>query len=199
MKNVMLIAVALLLVTSFASADGLLDGDEVLECSYLKGFASWAEPTDNDLKSGLYVGGAAGLDLNTYLALEFEAGYYKNDVKDIEGIDGGKVCTVPLLVNAIIGYPATDMIYPYGVVGIGAGINNWNDAAGGIDTDADSSLIAKFGIGCDFYVNENVALYVEGAYIINRADLTAKSGGLSSTEKVKLDTWLLGGGLKYHF
>lgn len=207
MRNVMLIAVSLLLVTSFASADGLLDGDGFASSLYLKGMCSWVQPDNSSdyfgYDDGWYAGGGIGVELNDYLALEFEGGYYELDADEmILGVDVGGARTIPLLVNAVIGFPATDIIYPYATIGFGAGINNWEGAPSGIEVDIRTSFIGKFGIGCDFSVTESIVLFVEGSYLMNEADaeVSVPAIGLNiPVDNEELSAWLLGGGVKFFF
>ena len=209
MKKFMAMFIALLLcftMVEFAPADGLLEGDDFLDSLYLKGMGSWCNPTADGnfvgYDDGWYAGGGIGCELNEYFAIEFESGYYAfGATENILGIDIGGAGTVPLLVNAVIGYPITDLIYPYAIVGIGAGINTWNDAPDGINIDIDTSLIGKFGVGCDFNISERVALFVEGSYLLNEpdADVSVANMGTMSIKDQELNTWMVGGGVKFFF
>ncbi len=193
MKKVLLVFVALVLVSGFAAAQ-----DDFVEHLYGKGQASWTIASESNFEHGWATLFGVGYDFNDYIALEIESGFITFDVEDVVLNRGsGKIETVPLLCNVVAGYP-WEQYKPYATIGIGYAFNDFNSSTTGLKAEPENALLAKFGVGIDYYYADNVAVFFEASYLLNDGDTTFKLDGNSKSYS-KLSTWLIGGGIKLRF
>jgi len=168
-----------------------------------------------DSVNGLNLGVRLGYDLNRYFGVELESGWSAFDLKTNEaeikrvfgasGItDAGSLHVVPLLVNATAKYPM-DKFVPYAVGGTGVFFFNVSESDQiknvGAELDVDSTAYGfKAGAGLDYFLTENFALNLEsGFWFILDPDASVRTSSFTVSGEADVDTWYVGGGLKYKF
>lgn len=163
---------------------------------------------------GLSLSARLGYDLNKYFAAELESGWSVFDFKtsdvlaEATGIsDGGNLHVVPLLVNAVAKYPVEQFV-PYVTGGTGVFFVGFGESSevkdAEIDVDVGSAAYGfKLGGGLDYFLTENLALNLEsGFWFIVDPEFTvldAEDGSTLSSGEADMDTWYIGGGLKFKF
>lgn len=168
-----------------------------------------------DSINGLSLSARLGYDFSKYFGVELESGWAGFDVKANEGeisrvfgvsgiTDAGTLHVVPLLVNMTAKYPMHQFV-PYGIGGTGVFFFSVDESsqiknAGG-QLDINSTAYGfKAGAGFDYFLTKNVALNFEsGFWFIVDPDATLKTSSLTVSNEADVDTWYVGGGLKYKF
>ena len=170
---------------------------------------------DVESNNGFFVTGILTYDLGDYLAIGIESGYMEYDV-DITVTGGGiplgagnlgTARNVPLFGDIILQYPFDLENYffvPYAIFGVGGVFTDFNESdlatANNMSVTTKNAFAMKYGAGFDFYVTDNIALNVEGAYLDTDVDTTINViGAGSDSNDIKNDSWMVGGGLKYLF
>lgn len=193
MKKWLLVFAIMGLVSSFAAAQ-----DDFVEHLYGKGQASWSIASESKFEHGWATLFGVGYDFSDYIAFEVESGFVTFDVEDVVLNRGtGKIETIPLLFSVVAGYP-WEQYKPYATIGLGYAFNDFDSSTAGLKCDPDNGLLAKFGVGVDYYFADNVAMFFEGSYLLNSGDATFKLDGNKKSYS-KLSTWLIGGGIKLRF
>ena len=158
--------------------------------------------SDGNLDNTVYVGGTFDYGLSQYFAVGLESGYHSFNV-NVTGRDLGDLRGIPLLADFIVRVPLADRWVPYGLIGLG--VVFWDFAEGdlykdmGISVDVDPSFAAKFAIGCDYFMTDDLALSLELAYVISEVELKARQGDFRATQDGNTDYGEVGIGLKYFF
>jgi hypothetical protein len=119
---------------------------------------------DQDTENTWGVRGFVGYRLLPYLGLDFDfesAILFRNEVGG--GTIGRTTSFIPS-INAR-GYPLTGRWQPYGVIGFGPGLFLF-EATPGPRNELDAGFTARAGVGVDLYDDENVAINIEGIYVI---------------------------------
>jgi opacity protein-like surface antigen len=161
---------------------------------YFFGHLGFYEPND-DFPNGL-----SGYD--TGGSFDFGIGSRVSPVLAIEGTFGGygadrgsnEVSVVPVTfgVRLVIPHP---FIEPYIGGGIGAYIANLKEPVNGID-DSDATVGGYGSIGLDAWLNERVALNVEGKYHWAEPSFTNSAG---TAFDVDVSGWTIGMGVRVSF
>lgn len=179
--------------------------DQIAQRFFIGVLGGGVFPKDSDIDNSLYVGGKLGYGLNEYFALGAEVGYTSWDDTE-EGVDYGDVQAVPLLANLYLRYPLElggRTFVPYLLGGIGVIFWDYEEGAllksYGITVDMDPKLGVKAGGGFDYFLTENFALSLEGAYVWSDADMSVVAFGAYAATTIDTDFWILSGGLKYYF
>jgi opacity protein-like surface antigen len=172
----------------------------------------------DDSINGLNLSARLGYDLNKYFGVELESGWSVFDFQTDEGAvksrlgvanitDAGSLHVVPLLFNVTAKYPMQQFV-PYAVGGTGVFFYEFENSNQMKNTNAkldiDSAAFGfKLGGGLDYYLTENLALNFEsGFWFVNDPDLVIKDTSSAEdilSNKADVDTWYVGGGLKYKF
>lgn len=168
--------------------------------------------------NGLNLSARLGYDLNKYFGVELESGWSVYDFQTDEGAvksrlgvanitDAGNLHVVPLLFNVTAKYPMQSFV-PYAVGGTGVffykfeNSNQVKNANAKLDVDS-AAFGFKLGGGLDYYLTENIALNFEsGFWFVNDPDLVIKDTSPAKdilSNKADVDTWYVGGGLKFKF
>lgn len=156
--------------------------------------------------SGLSYEANATYFISQYFSMEAGVGYFKTDIdaninggSDVKLLSGFK--QVPLTLTARAHYPL-GAFSPYVGLGVGYYFNSIGDLAipmPGVTMDMDNSFGYHAVAGCEAFVSKNVAVDLSARYTWNKADLHVSYMGGEDSEKVKLDNWSVGLGLKYYF
>lgn len=118
------------------------------------------------------VGLSLGMNWNRYLGFELAGDVYevRSDISGVGVI--GDLGTGAIIPQARLRYPfLRDRLVPYLIGGAGVGIVQFNDrkaVAGGHAVDVDGSAVpmGSVGGGIEYHVADNVALGIEGKYLI---------------------------------
>jgi opacity protein-like surface antigen len=162
---------------------------------------------DADRRFDTTAGGAARImrDITPTMALGVEGGWirYKDEVG---GLKYGRLHGFPVLADVELKMPieAThNTIVPYLIAGAGVMFWNYeeNDAAqaSGIKVDNDSDFAAKGGAGVDFYLNDRMAVFVEGTYLYSRFEPDVSGPVAALGDKTNTGSVLAGAGFKLKF
>jgi opacity protein-like surface antigen len=189
-----LIALALFMMTTISDAAPDRTGKTDI------GFnLSGAIPDDDDVDSTLYAGGSLAHGFSNWLALGVEAGWAEFEESGL-GFEVEETA-VPIFGDIILRVPLEAPLQPYAIVGLGAIIWNVDDNVANIETDVDTAFAAKFGVGLDWFVNDNWIVNFEASFVTSDADATVRNTvtGASVTGEGETDFWMVGGGIKYLF
>lgn len=159
--------------------------------------------------------------VNNYVAIGIETGHYTYDMDFAvtpvanSGVQGdlGSMDILPVVGRVRLQYPIEDYaefselkyrLAPYLSAGIGGMFTNFDPSgyatSSGYSFITDSSALAgKYGMGLDFYINENFAFNFEGSYMDMDVKTVLTNEGIANTEDMHQNSWLIGGGLKYSF
>jgi opacity protein-like surface antigen len=105
-------------------------------------------------------------------------------------IGGNKVGKTTAWVSTLDfkGYLLTGRVQPFGMIGLGAGYAKFKGSGLADDVRADeTAFVIRFGGGIDTYISENIALFVDGSWVLT-------TGRLSD-----VDYATVGAGLMYRF
>lgn len=139
------------------------------------------------------VGLSVGANFNRYLGAELSADFYETRL-DIDGYGHiGEYGIVALIPQLRLRYPFLGgRLVPYVVGGVGVALPEFNDRKPrgfGLSVDSDSAAIAgTIGGGIEYYVADNVAIGLEGKYLM-AADPTVRVNG--SRHDVDIDTGMI--------
>ncbi|MBN3038997.1 MAG: outer membrane beta-barrel protein [Candidatus Omnitrophica bacterium] len=172
-------------------------------------------------KDGWYFEVELDKKLNKYFSVAFESGRMEYDLdftvnpENTSGISGamGSMEILPVVGKLKVQYPiegfgefseASYKFIPYISAGVGGMFTDLSEdsyaTSTGYNFNTDSSALAgKYGMGLDFYFTENFAVNLEGAYIDMDIKTDMSTQGITTTEDVHYDSWVVGGGLKYSF
>lgn len=173
-------AVALgLLIGWFLPVSAHADLSEPRVGPYVKAGVNIGEPdldaggVDAEVGGGVSVGG--GYFFTPWIAAQLDFDYLGGSDLEVGSNDVGEADYWAITVNTK-GYPMAaiqpenypNWLQPYALFGIGGGefeteLNNANDVE-------DGTFIARFGLGTDFLVHENIGTYVEGGYHVASED-----------------------------
>jgi outer membrane protein W len=161
-------------------------------------------------KDGWWVTGILTYDLGDYLAVGIESGYMEYDVDAVHLQVTGNLGTArntPLLGDIFLKY-SFDMeeyaFVPYAVFGAGTIFSDFKESTlatnNNLSISTKNAYAMKYGGGFDFYLTDNVAVNIEGTYLDTDIKTSASVIGVgSAVNKIKNDSWMVGGGLKYLF
>lgn len=168
--------------------------------------------TDSEVNTATYFGGNVSWGLSEWLAIGASFGYqnFSSDDSTIAGVTifGSDLSAYPLFADILLRAPMGDNpLVPYGLLGLGVIFWDASDTftSSGLvaKTDVDASFGIKVGGGVDWFLNDHWILNFNGSYVFSDSDAktTVTGSGISSslTERVDLDYWTIGGGLKYQF
>ncbi len=137
----------------------------------LSGMGSAIFPADDQTDTTWYAGGRLTYDVTPNLAFGVESGYTSLDLT-IDNVGAGDLRVIPVLADVILKYPieATDnAIVPYIFGGVGAIMWHYNPSSTykslGSVSGNDTVFGGKVGGGVDCFLNENIAVFVEGSYL----------------------------------
>ena len=102
-----------------------------------------------------------------YAAWEAQFQYYDDFTLDADPGSKANINAQSFSTN-LKGYPLTGRIQPYGLAGFGF-LRTSTDAQG--TNRVEVEFIGRFGGGVDTYITPNVLMYVEGTYLIPKAEL----------------------------
>lgn len=163
------------------SAASAADGDGVRPYLYLGAGGAYFDSPGEDARIEIdnpsefpFTQFAIGANLNRHWGVEFAVNYTESAL-DEPGDTGrgskgiGEYALWSFLGQARLRYPLLgDRLVPYGVLGAGVGVGEFNDRA---DNDIDfaggrdASFIGAAGLGLEYFVAPNVALGVEAKHI----------------------------------
>jgi len=172
-------------------------------------------------KDGWYIEFLLDKELNDFFVVGVETGHMQYDMDfavnpvGTTGVQGkmGSMEILPLLARLRIQYPMEDYsefsdvkfrFSPYASIGVGGLFTNFeedgyvNSTGNSFSTDS-SALAGKYGLGFDFYINEQFALNLEGSFVDTDVKMNVFNQGIANTEDVHQNSWLIGGGAKYSF
>ncbi len=158
---------------------------------YLKPTLQAMFPMNDDLDTGLYVGGRLGYEWCPMLSLEAEVGHSELDFSD----DIGDVSTIPLLFNAKVTlFPGTYMVDYYLFAGIGVAFNDID--LGATEVDIDNSLAGQIGGGAEYAFNDSISAFLELRFYFTQPSVDVPVLG---DDNVDLNSLLVGGGIVWRF
>ncbi len=169
-------------------------------------YGAAAIPSDEDLETTGYIGGRLTYEFNDNLELGVESGYheYKDEAG---GIHFGDITGIPLLAIGSLKFPieATDnALVPYLTGGVGVVFWDYQESSlvsdAGLDLGGDTSFSARAGIGLEYNLNDNLALFTEGSYLWSDYDVNLSLTGTTvGSTSVEMNTIFVGGGVKLNF
>ena len=186
-------------------------------------FGGFALTNEANYGNGIAFGGHLGFELTPNIAVELRATRFSFDVAGSDtGLSKGKMAVMPLELNIQGRFPVGKSIIPYIAVGGGYSLNSFDlDAAlvGGwdavgmdIEETVKSGLAIFVGLGLDFAImpgpNPGQGLFInlEARYMMSKTsgswtltDQVSKISTGADLIDLKLDTIMLGLGLKYGF
>jgi opacity protein-like surface antigen len=128
-----------------------------------------------------------GYRLSPRVAVEGQVDYgFDADVK----VDGNKSGEIKTWVTTLDfkGYLLTGRFQPFAVMGLGAGFANGAAVVGsGVAGIDETGFVMRFGGGLDSYITENIAIFVDGSWVLS-------TGRLSD-----VDLATVGAGVMYRF
>ena len=214
MKNIVLSAVAVLAMSSFAVAGGdiapveepivVVEEPVVTDAGFYLGLAYGAANvestwTETDLSGGTYTDPSEDFDYSTVM---LQAGYKFNSYVAIEGrywfgmdeeIFTGEDLTVDtfgIYVKPM--YPVTDAFDIYALLGYASSDLTVEDASGVIyDPNYDIDGFS-WGIGAAYSFNDNVSLFVDYVHMYDDESSWTEANGWISKEELVLSTWNFG-------
>lgn len=116
------------------------------------------------------IGGAVGLNLDRHWGVELSLQSMETNLDDPTGEKVGEYSIWTLLAQARWRYPVwEDRLSPYLVAGLGAAYGEFNDRSvlstfAAVDNRADTSFVAAFGAGVDYFIARNIAIGAEAKY-----------------------------------
>lgn len=172
-------------------------------------------------KDGWFIEVELDKRLNEYFSVGVESGHIEYDLdftvnpEANSGMSGamGNMEILPVIGHVRAEYPIeghgefSEVKYkfaPYVSAGVGGMFTDLAEdgyaTSSGYNFNTDASALAgKYGIGLDFYFTEHLAINIEGSYIDMDVKTDLTNDGLTHTEDVHNNSWLIGGGLKYSF
>jgi opacity protein-like surface antigen len=148
-----------------------------------------------------FVGFSLGVNFGRYLGAELSADFYELSLDTPAVGTIGELGVMALVPQLRWRYPVLQgRLTPYVVGGVGVGFTQFNDRkrdAFGLAVETESSaLVGVVGAGIEYFVADNIAVGVEGKYLVS-ATQTVKVEGTRS--KIDLDTALVAAGLRLFF
>ena len=165
-------------------------------------------------KSGWFAGGELTYDLGDYLAVGPEGYYQEYEIKINRAIPNiprdSKLGTARNSMGFLkfilkCQFDLGDLVFaPYLAAAPGAIFPTFKNSsavsAAAINIKPKASFASKFSGGFDFYLSDNFALNLEGAYLMATVKTAIERGNFGSpTNDIKGDGWMAGGGLKFKF
>lgn len=188
MKRIVSLGVMALVVMSFAGL-AFAAPDRVGRVDL--GFNVSAALNDGDVDDTAYFGLNASYGIMPWLALGVSGGWQEGDLDNTQF--PGDVGIANVMADIILRHQTPDSPYvPYAVLGLG-GVGAYLDQENQNDDD-DTTFGIKLGLGVDYFINDNWALNLEGAYVIADNDLRNDRNVVDGT-----DYATFGGGAKYVF
>jgi len=153
---------------------------------------SGAFSDDKDLDEAVFVEGSTSYGINEWLAIGAELGWQERELSNQD------LTAVPILADVIVRVPQEpDMqLQPYGIVGVGAIVWDYDDSRDAApEFDTESSFATKIGGGVDYFLTDQWILNTEVAYIYTNEDVNVTD----ISRNVDLDYWTAGVGVKHVF
>ncbi len=201
MKKLILIALFVAGMSSAAFARDVQEGKWALSVQ-----SAAVMPRDDDNDDTIYYGGRLTYDITPNVAVGVESGWM-NFEQEADGIDFGDQRGIPLLADIVLKLPieATDnKLVPYVLGGVGVVFWDYQESSilkdNGFSVDSDTAFAARIGGGVEYYVSNNVALFLEGSYLFSTYDAKVRYGSSSAANiEVDSDAFFAGGGVKVGF
>ena len=151
--------------------------------------------------------------IHKMFSLELLAGYAKTDIEYFEPdvtstpVEFGELKQIPILLTGRLHYWfANPNLTLYGGGGVGYYINDFSVSSlilsfePGLTVDADDSFGFHLAAGLEWFFSANWALNLDLKYIWNEADFVSTEPGESpETDKIDLDSFVVGVGIKYYW
>jgi outer membrane protein W len=212
-KNISILFAICVLLTSFGTADQRTTplGTEI---GIIGGYASYSD--QNHAGSAAY-GLTFTLGITKNIALELVGLPSDSTITgSSEGLDAGKLTTVPIQLNIQFRFPVTDQFVYYLSLGGGLHVNtfkidstvasSWQNLGFSINDKVNNSMGFQVGGGFDFFATENFALGPIISYSISNTkgswSMTENSTGIVTSgniDKIKLNSLFFGIRLLYVF
>jgi outer membrane protein W len=163
---------------------------------------------DSNLDDNIFVAVAVNYGLNPNWSAGVSAGYASPGVDGGNGlgatIDAGEVSLVPVFGELYYRFPTDGIWTPYLELGLGGVFTsqhgNRDLTTNNLRADAESGFAVKLGVGCEWFLNENWAYYLNGGYVWTDADVRIiNNANEAEVDTTDLDYWYAGGGIKYRF
>jgi opacity protein-like surface antigen len=180
-------------------------GESPFELSFQAGdvLPQDAQRINNDKDSHYFGTGRLTYDVSHYSAVGVEVGWMRF-VDRPSGVKSGHLYEVPLMGDVILKYPipqTDNRLVPYAIGGLGVAIGGYRrepaleDA--GVKVKADTEFAYKAGVGTQFFVTKQAAIFAEGSYFDSKFDPKVEGGSIGG--KIRTRSFLLGGGLAVAF
>lgn len=145
------------------------------------------------------VGLSLGMNLTRYLGLELAGEFYEIRAETPAAGVVGDLGIGAFLPQARLRYPLMrDRLVPYLIGGVGLAVTQFNDRkveqSRTVDMDGNLSVMGSIGGGIEYYFADNVALGIEGKYLI-ASDQTLKLDGVPTD--VSLDAGLVAFSMRF--
>ena len=137
------------------------------------------------------VGFSLGANFTRYMGFELSGDFYELFVDTPDFGDVGELGTLALIPQMRIRYPLLqDRLTPYLIAGVGVALTQFNDVKPpgfglAIDPGDTASLMGAVGIGFEYFFADNIALGLEGKYLM-ASDQTVTIEG--SPQQVGMNT-----------
>jgi len=185
--------------------------------------ASYAKHLTSDFGSGLAPGFSLAYDLTPMFAVELRGALFGSTVTaSATGLSAGKMSMTPLELAAVARFGAGKKLVPYAALGLGYGlhsftldstiVNAWSNVGLSLSESIKKGMTISLGAGLDFALKQGekpgqgIFLNLEVRYLMAKSDgswsLTDNASQEKATgtlSKLKLDSFLVGLGVKYGF
>lgn len=185
--------------------------------------ASYAKHLTSDFGGGLAPGFSLAYDLSPMFAVEFRGVLFSSTVTgSATSLSQGKMKMMPLELAAVARFGAGKKLVPYAVLGGGYGlhsftldstlVNAWSNVGLTLSESIKKGMTIGIGAGLDFALQkkekpgQGIFLNLEVRYLMAKSDgswtmtdSASQEKATGTLSKLKLDSFLVGLGVKYGF